>query len=154
MFFPLSIAPAPGDASLRLELPVLARLRALSADDGSLLWTKKKVANNPNAVYVDCKGLLGVGPGGSHVMIDPSSREDGKVRAFDADSGQVSIAPALADALFDALDLPRIAERLDGPDSPNYRLEDRHVCTDIVPSISSTVEIRRGSETQCVSGDA
>jgi len=48
---------------------------ALSADDGSLLWTKKKITNNPNAIYVDGKTVLGVGPGGSHVVLDPVSGE-------------------------------------------------------------------------------
>ncbi|HUT88575.1 MAG TPA: PQQ-binding-like beta-propeller repeat protein [Thermoguttaceae bacterium] len=46
---------------------------ALSTNDGSLLWTKKKVTNNPNVIYVDGKAVLGVGPGGSHVVVDPVS---------------------------------------------------------------------------------
>ncbi|MHC4400868.1 MAG: outer membrane protein assembly factor BamB family protein, partial [Planctomycetota bacterium] len=48
---------------------------ALSAADGSMLWTKKKITNNPNAIYVDGKLVLGVGPGGSHVVLDPVSGE-------------------------------------------------------------------------------
>jgi outer membrane protein assembly factor BamB len=48
---------------------------ALSAKDGSLLWTKKKVTNNPNVISVDGKLVLGVGPGGNHVVVDPVSGE-------------------------------------------------------------------------------
>ena len=46
---------------------------ALSTADGYLLWTKKKVTNNPNALFVDGKVILGVGPGGSHVAIEPAT---------------------------------------------------------------------------------
>ncbi|MEK6250059.1 MAG: PQQ-binding-like beta-propeller repeat protein, partial [Planctomycetales bacterium] len=48
---------------------------ALSTQSGSLLWNKKKVTNKPNAIYVDGKVLLGVGPGGSQLVIDPVSGE-------------------------------------------------------------------------------
>ena len=48
---------------------------AVSTADGYLLWSKKKITNNPNAIYVDGKVVLGVGPGGSHVVIDPVSGE-------------------------------------------------------------------------------
>ena len=48
---------------------------AVSTSDGSQLWTKKKVTNNPNAIYVDDKVILGVGNGGNHVAIDPISGE-------------------------------------------------------------------------------
>jgi len=44
---------------------------ALSAKDGTLLWTKKKFTNNPNAIYIDGHVVLGVGPRGSHVALDP-----------------------------------------------------------------------------------
>lgn len=44
---------------------------AVSADDGYLLWQKKKITNNPNAIYIDGKIVLGVGPGGMHQVIDP-----------------------------------------------------------------------------------
>jgi outer membrane protein assembly factor BamB/SAM-dependent methyltransferase len=45
----------------------------VSTKNGYLLWTKQKVTNNPNAIYVDGKVILGVGPGGSHVAMDPLS---------------------------------------------------------------------------------
>ena len=48
---------------------------AISTADGYQLWTKKKVTNNPNAIYVDGKVILGVGPRGSHVAVDPVSGE-------------------------------------------------------------------------------
>ncbi|HID21881.1 MAG TPA: hypothetical protein EYP14_05700, partial [Planctomycetaceae bacterium] len=51
---------------------------ALASDDGRLLWHKKKVTNNPNVLYVDGRIIVGVGPGGNHVAIDP---ESGKVLA-------------------------------------------------------------------------
>lgn len=43
----------------------------VSTADGSLLWHRKKVTNNPNAIYVDGKVVLGVGERGSHLVIDP-----------------------------------------------------------------------------------
>lgn len=45
----------------------------LSTKDGSMLWQKSKVTNNPNAIYVDGKVVLGVGEGGSHIAIDPKT---------------------------------------------------------------------------------
>ena len=48
---------------------------ALSMSDGRLLWTKRKVTNNPNAIFIDGRFVLGVGPRGSHVAIDPISGE-------------------------------------------------------------------------------
>ena len=48
---------------------------ALSTKDGSLLWTKKKFTNNPNAVYIDGKAILGVGTRGAHALVDPVSGE-------------------------------------------------------------------------------
>ena len=46
---------------------------ALSTETGYLLWNKKKVTNNPNAVFIDNQVVLGVGDKGSHVAIDPVS---------------------------------------------------------------------------------
>jgi outer membrane protein assembly factor BamB len=48
---------------------------AVSTADGYLLWTKKKITNNPNAIYLDGQVILGVGPGGSHVAVEPVSGE-------------------------------------------------------------------------------
>lgn len=46
---------------------------AISTADGYHLWSKKKITNNPNAIYVDGKLILGVGKNGSHVAIEPST---------------------------------------------------------------------------------
>ena len=48
---------------------------ALSTADGYMLWTKKKVTNNPNAIYLDGNVILGVGEKGSHVAVEPVSGE-------------------------------------------------------------------------------
>ena len=46
---------------------------AVSPADGYLLWSKKKITNNPNAIFVDGKVVLGVGEGGRHVVVEPST---------------------------------------------------------------------------------
>jgi outer membrane protein assembly factor BamB len=46
---------------------------AVSTENGYVLWTKRKITNNPNAVYVDDKLILGVGERGSNVVVDPVS---------------------------------------------------------------------------------
>jgi outer membrane protein assembly factor BamB len=46
---------------------------AVSTKDGYLLWTKKKVTNNPNAIFVDDTVILGVGERGEHVALEPKS---------------------------------------------------------------------------------
>jgi outer membrane protein assembly factor BamB len=46
---------------------------AVSTKDGSLLWSKKKTTNNPNMLYLEDKLLVGVGEGGSTLMVDPVS---------------------------------------------------------------------------------
>ncbi|MCZ6795590.1 MAG: PQQ-binding-like beta-propeller repeat protein, partial [Planctomycetota bacterium] len=46
---------------------------ALSTENGRLLWTKKKITNNPNAIFVKGNVILGIGEGGSHVSIEPES---------------------------------------------------------------------------------
>jgi outer membrane protein assembly factor BamB len=48
---------------------------AVSTKTGYRLWTKRKITNNPNALYVDGRIVLGVGEGGSHVVVDPVSGE-------------------------------------------------------------------------------
>ncbi len=46
---------------------------AISTADGYKLWHKKKVTNNPNAIFVDGRVILGVGKSGNHVAIEPST---------------------------------------------------------------------------------
>ena len=48
---------------------------AVSTSDGSRLWTKSKVTNNPNAIFVDGNLVMGVGPDGNHVVIAPVTGE-------------------------------------------------------------------------------
>ena len=48
---------------------------AVSTEDGYLLWKKKKVTNNPNAIFVDDTVILGVGERGEHVALQPKSGE-------------------------------------------------------------------------------
>ena len=45
----------------------------VSTASGSLLWQKKKITNNPNALYLDGKVIVGVGPGGNQLALDPVS---------------------------------------------------------------------------------
>ena len=44
---------------------------SVSTADGRLLWKKKKITNNPNAIFIDDKFILGVGKRGTHVVVDP-----------------------------------------------------------------------------------
>ena len=48
---------------------------AISTHSGDFLWTKSKVTNNPNAIYVDGNVVLGVGENGTHLVLDPVSGE-------------------------------------------------------------------------------
>jgi outer membrane protein assembly factor BamB len=44
---------------------------AISTKDGSKLWQRKKTTNNPNALYVDNNVAIGIGEGGSTLMVNP-----------------------------------------------------------------------------------
>jgi len=44
---------------------------AVSSRDGHLLWTRKKTTNNPNMLFVEGKLIVGIGPGGSTLMLEP-----------------------------------------------------------------------------------
>ena len=48
---------------------------AISSTDGAFLWTRKKTTNNPNMLYVDGKLIVGLGPGGSTLIIEPLTGE-------------------------------------------------------------------------------
>ena len=43
---------------------------AISSKDGKLLWTRKKTTNNPNMLYADGKLIVGIGPGGSTLVLE------------------------------------------------------------------------------------
>ena len=48
---------------------------SVSTRNGEVLWNKRKITNNPNAIYMDGKLVLGVGTGGNHIVVDPVSGE-------------------------------------------------------------------------------
>jgi outer membrane protein assembly factor BamB len=47
----------------------------ISTENGKQLWQKKKITSNPNAMFVDGKVIVGVGPGGRNVALDPVNGE-------------------------------------------------------------------------------
>ena len=74
-FRTMCITMASPDA-LIIQGQTRMNVTALSTKDGYVLWTKRKVTNNPNAIFVDGKVILGVGKGGTHVAIDPLSGKE------------------------------------------------------------------------------
>jgi len=48
---------------------------AVSVDDGRLMWHRKKTTNNPNVIYLDGHILVGIGPEGNTLEIDPETGE-------------------------------------------------------------------------------
>jgi outer membrane protein assembly factor BamB len=62
-----------GPEALIIQGQTRMNVIALSPKNGELLWQKKKFTNNPNAIFLDDQAVLGVGPRGSHVAIDPVS---------------------------------------------------------------------------------
>ena len=48
----------------------------ISTKYGNLLWHKPKVTNNPNAIYLDGRVIIGIGEKGSHVVLDPNTGEE------------------------------------------------------------------------------
>jgi outer membrane protein assembly factor BamB len=68
------IAVASDDA-LIVQGQTRMNVVALSTISGSLLWTKKKFTNNPNAIFVDGNAILGVGDRGSHVVLNSVTGE-------------------------------------------------------------------------------
>ncbi len=55
---------------------------AVSSKDGKFLWTRKKTTNNPNMLYADGKLIVGIGPGGSTLMLEPLTGETVKDLGF------------------------------------------------------------------------
>jgi outer membrane protein assembly factor BamB len=55
---------------------------AISSKDGKLLWSRKKTTNNPNMLYTDDKLFVGIGPGGSTLMLEPLTGETVKDLGF------------------------------------------------------------------------
>jgi outer membrane protein assembly factor BamB len=44
---------------------------ALSTEDGHFLWSRQKTTNNPNMLYADGRVLVGIGPEGNTLALDP-----------------------------------------------------------------------------------
>jgi hypothetical protein len=55
---------------------------AISSADGRLLWTRPKTTNNPNMLYADEKLLVGIGPGGNTLVLEPLTGETLKDLGF------------------------------------------------------------------------
>ncbi len=55
---------------------------AISSRDGNLLWTRKKTSNNPNMLFVEKKLIVGIGPRGSTLVLDPMTGETLKDLGF------------------------------------------------------------------------
>jgi outer membrane protein assembly factor BamB len=47
----------------------------VATESGKMLWKRTKVTNNPNAIFVDDKVIVGVGERGNNVIIDPLTGE-------------------------------------------------------------------------------
>jgi outer membrane protein assembly factor BamB len=48
---------------------------AVSIEDGRVLWNRKKTTSNPNMLYLDGNLLVGIGPEGSTLALDPLTAE-------------------------------------------------------------------------------
>ena len=48
---------------------------AVSPQDGSMMWRRKKVTNNPNTLYVDGLLYVGIGEDGETLQVDPMTGE-------------------------------------------------------------------------------
>lgn len=59
--------------ALVIQGQTLMNVVGISTENGKLLWQKEKVTNNPNAIYLDGKIIVGVGARGSNVALDPES---------------------------------------------------------------------------------
>ncbi|MHC4700876.1 MAG: PQQ-binding-like beta-propeller repeat protein, partial [Planctomycetota bacterium] len=64
-----------GPESVIIQGQTRMNVIAVSSKNGNLLWKKKKITNNPNAIFLGDQAVLGVGPGSQHVAIDPVSGE-------------------------------------------------------------------------------
>ncbi len=57
--------------ALFFEAQTRMNVVAVSLEDGRLLWHRKKTTNNPNMIYLDGHLLVGIGDGGSTLVVDP-----------------------------------------------------------------------------------
>jgi len=57
--------------ALFYEAQTRMNIVAVSNKDGSLLWSRKKTTNNPNMLYAGGHLLVGIGPEGNTLVLDP-----------------------------------------------------------------------------------
>jgi len=55
---------------------------AVSVEDGRLMWHRNKTTNNPNVIYLDGQVLVGIGPEGNTLMVEPGTGETIKDLGF------------------------------------------------------------------------
>ncbi|HQO36772.1 MAG TPA: PQQ-binding-like beta-propeller repeat protein, partial [bacterium] len=60
----------------------LMNVVAVSTKDGSLMWHRKKTSSNPNTLYADGQLLVGIGPEGSTLVVNPLTGETIKDLGF------------------------------------------------------------------------
>jgi len=68
--------------ALFYEAQTRMNIVAVSKDDGSLMWHRKKTSNNPNMLYLEDHLIVGIGPGGSTLVLDPLTGETLKDLGF------------------------------------------------------------------------
>ncbi len=68
--------------ALFLQAQTRMNVVAISTKDGHLLWSRKKTTNNPNMLFVDGKLVVGIGPGGNTLVLDPLTGETLKDLGF------------------------------------------------------------------------
>lgn len=61
--------------ALFYEAQTRQNIVAVSLEDGSLMWHRGKTTNNPNVIYLDGKILVGIGPEGNTLLLDPKTGE-------------------------------------------------------------------------------
>ncbi len=59
--------------ALFFEAQTRMNIVAASVEDGHLMWHRKKTTNNPNMLYLDGRLLVGIGPDGSTLVLDPTT---------------------------------------------------------------------------------
>ena len=57
--------------ALYYEAQTRMNIVAVSTQDGSILWHRRKTTNNPNMIYADGKLLVGIGPEGNTLAVNP-----------------------------------------------------------------------------------
>ncbi len=61
--------------ALFYEAQTRMNIVAISKDDGSLIWHRKKTSNNPNMLYLEDRLIVGIGQEGSTLVVNPLTGE-------------------------------------------------------------------------------